>query len=99
MKKKDGSNRICVDYRKLNRITVIDPEPLTKAEDLFQKLRQRQFFSKIDLSTSYWQIPVVEEDVCKTASVTGNGCYEFLRMPFCMKNSGAILVRGMRKLL
>ena len=99
VKKKDGSNRICVDYRKLNRITVTDPEPMTTAEDLFEKLGQCQFFSKIDLSTGYWQIPVAHEDIHKTAFVTGDGCYEFLRMPFCIKNSGAMLVRGMRKLL
>ena len=99
VKKKDGSDRICVDYRKLNRITVTDPEPVTTAEDLFQKLGQCQFFSKIDLSKGNWQIPVADEDIHKTAFVTGDGCCEFLRMPFGMKNSGATLVRGMRKLL
>ena len=99
VKKKDGSNRICVDYRKLNRITITDPGPMTTAEDLFQKLGQCQFFSKIDLSKGYWQIPMADEDIHKTAFVTRNGCHEFLRMLFCMKNSGAMLVRGMRKLL
>ena len=99
VKKKDGSNRICVDYRKLNRITITDPEPMTTAEDLFQNLGKCQFFSKIDLSKGYWQIAVAEEDVPKTAFVTGDGCYEFLRTPFGMKNSGATLVRGMKKLL
>ena len=54
VKKKDGTNRIGVDYSKLNRITVTDPEPMTTAEDLFQKLGQGQFFSKIDLSKGYW---------------------------------------------
>ena len=99
MKKKDGSNRICVDYRELSRITITDSEPITTAEDLFQKLRQCQFFSKIDLSKGYWQIPMADENVYKTAFVTGDGCYELLRMPFGMKNSGATLIRGMRKLL
>ena len=99
VKKKDGCNRICVDKRKLNRITVTDPEPMTTAENLFQELRQCQFFSKIDFSNGYWQIAVAEEDIHKTAFVTGNGCYEFLRLPFGMKNSGATLVCGMSKLL
>ena len=72
---------------------------MTTAEDLFQKLGQCQFFSKIDLSKGYWQIPVAEEDIHKTVFVTVDGCYEFLRMLFRMKNSGATLVRGMRKLL
>ena len=99
VKKKDGSNRICVDFRKLNRITVTDPEPMTTAEDLFQKLGQCQFFSKIALSKGYWQIPVADKDIHKTAFVTGDGCYEFVRMPFGVKNSGATLVHEMRKLL
>ena len=82
VKKKDGSNRVCVDYPKLNRITVTDPEPMTTAEDLFQKLGQCQFFSKIDLSKGYWQIPVADEDIYKTAFVKVDGCYECRRMPF-----------------
>ena len=98
-KKKDGSNRICFDYRLLNWITVTDLEPMTTAENLFQKLGQCQFFSKIDLSRWYWQIPVADEDIHKTTFVTGDGCYEFLRMPFGMKNSGATLDRGMRRFL
>ena len=98
VKKKDGSNRMCVDYRKLNLVTVADPAPMTTAEDLFGKLGKCQYYSTIDLSKGYWQILVAEEDLHKTAFVTPDGCYEFLRRPFGMKNSGATLVRGMRKL-
>ena len=99
VKKKDGSNRMCVDYRKLNPVTVADPAPMTMAEDLFEKLGKCHYYSTIHLSKGYWQILVAQEDIHKTAFVTPNGCYEFLRMPFGMKNSGAKLVRGMRKLL
>ena len=99
VKKKDGSNRICVDYRKLNKVTISDPEPTKISEDLFQQLGKSSFFSKIDLSKGYWQIPVTEEDVFKTAFLTPDGAYEFLRMSFGMKNSGATLVRGMREVL
>ena len=99
VKKKDGSNRMCVVYRKLNLVTVADPAPMTTAEDLFGKLGKCQYYSTIDLSKGYWQIPVAEEDIHKTAFLTPNDCYEFLRMPFAMKNSGATLVRGIRKLL
>ena len=99
VKKKDGSNRMCIEYRKLNLVTVADPAPMTTAEDLFGKLGKCQYYSTIDLSEGYRQIPVAEEDIHKTAFVTPDGCYEFLRMPFEMKNSGATLVRGMRKLL
>ena len=99
VKKKDGSNRMCVDYRKLNLVTVADPASMTTAEDLFGKLGKCQHYSTIDLSNGYWQIPVAEEDINKTAFVVPDGCDEFLRMPFGMKNSGATLVRGMKKLL
>ena len=99
VKKKDGSNRSCIDHQKLNLVMVADPAPMTTAEDLFGKLGKCQYYSTIDLSKGYWQIPVAEEDIHKTAFVTPDGCYEFLRMPFGMKNSGATLVRGMRKLL
>ena len=99
VKKKDGSNRICVDYRKLNKATISDPEPMRTSEDLFQQLGKSKFFLKIDLSKGYWQIPVAEEDLFKTAFVTPDGTYKFLRMPFGMKNSGATFVRGMREVL
>ena len=91
VKKSDGSNRVCVDYRKLNKLTVFDPEPMPTAEELFQKTGNDKFFSKIDLSKGYWQIKVAEEDIPKTAFVTPGGHWEFLRMPFGMVNSGATL--------
>ena len=85
--KKDGSNRMIVDYRKLYLVTVADPAPMTSAEDLFEKLGKCQYYLTIDLSNGYWQIPVAEEDIQKTAFVTPDGCNEFLRMSFGMKNS------------
>ena len=99
VKKKDGSNRVCVDFRKLNKITEVDPEPMTTAEDLFRRLSGKKYLSKIDLTKGYWQIPVAPEDVHKTAFVTPDGQYEFTRMPFGMVNSGATLVRGLRKIV
>ena len=98
VKKKDGSNRMWVDYQKLNLVTVAGPAPMTTAVDLFGKLGKCQYYSTIDLSKGYWQIQGAEEDIHKTVLVTPDGCYEFLRMPLEMKNSGATLVRGMRKL-
>jgi len=99
VKKKDGSNRVCVDYRKLNKLTVFDPEPVPAAVDLFQKLNGDKFFSKIDLRKGYWQVTIPEVDIPKTAFVTPDGSYEFLKMPFGMVNSAATLKRGMKKLL
>ena len=99
VKKKDGSNRVCVDYRKFNKLTVCDPEPMPTAVDLFQKLNVGKFFSKIDLSKGYWQVTIPEADIPKTAFVTPDGSYEFLKMAFGMVNSAATLKRGMKKLL
>ena len=90
---------MCVDYQKLSLVMAADPAQMATAEGLFGKLGKSQYYSTIDLSKGYWPIPVAEEDIHKTAFVTPDGCYEFLRMPFGMKNSGATLVRGMRKLL
>ena len=78
VKKKDGSNRMCLDYRKLNLVTVADPAPITTAEDLFGKLGKCQYYLTIDLSKGYWQIPVAEEDIHKTAFVTPYGCFSGL---------------------
>ena len=69
------------------------------AEHLFQKLSGDKFFSKIDLSKGYWQITIPEEDIPKTAFVTPDGSYEFLKMPFGMINSAATLKRAMKKLI
>ena len=63
VKKKDNTNRMCVNYRKLNKLTVFDPEPMPNAEHLFQKLTGDKLYSKIDLGKGYWQIAIPEEDV------------------------------------
>ena len=91
LRRRDGSIRVCVDFRKLNMITELDPEPLTMAEDLFRQLSGKGYLSKIDLTKGYWQIPVAPEDVYKTAFVTPDGQYEFLRMPSGMVNSRKFL--------
>ena len=64
---------MCLDYRKLNKLTVFDPEPMPTAEELFQKTGNDKIFSKIDLSKGYWQIKVAEEDIPKTSFVTPDG--------------------------
>ena len=99
VKKKDNTNRICVDYRRLNKLTIFDPEPMPTAEHLFQKLNGDKYFTRIDLSKGYWQISILEGDIPKTAFVTPDGSYEFLKMPFGMINSAATLKRAMKKLL
>ena len=95
VKKKDNTNRVCVDYRKLNKLTVFDPEHMPTAEHLFQKLSGDKVYSKIDLSNGYWQITIPEEDIPKTAFVTP----EWSKTPFGMINSAATLKRAMKKLI
>ncbi|GFO21313.1 Zinc finger protein [Plakobranchus ocellatus] len=87
------------DYRRLNKLTIFDPQPMTPPSDIFQGMEKDQYFSKIDLSKGYWQIPVRKEDIPKTAFVTMDCHYEFLRMPFGIMNSGATLTRAVKKLL
>ena len=98
VRKHDETNRICIDYHRLNRMTLPDSKPMTSMPTLTQKFGKSKYFSKLDLSKGYWQIAIAKEDVFKTAFVTPDRCYECLRMPFGMMNSGATLVRAMRKL-
>ena len=99
VRKRDGSNRFCIDYRRLNKATVFDPEPMAKANDIYAKLKGKRFFTKLDLSKGYWQIMVKDKDKHKTAFIApGKGRYQFRRMPFGMVNSAATFNRLMREL-
>ena len=99
VRNKDGTHRVCIDYRKLNKLIVFGPEPTTSATDVFEKMSENCYFMTIDLTKGYWQIGVAEEGIYKTAFVIDNGTYEFVKMPFGKKNSTATFVRAMRKIL
>lgn len=99
VRKKDGTNRPVVDYRRINQITVFDAEPMPVAEDIYARLAKAKYFSKMDFVKGYWQTPMAEQDKQKTAFSTPFGLYQFKRMPFGLQNAGATYGRMMRKVL
>lgn len=93
--KPDGSFRPCGDYRQLNTITIPDRYPIPNMSSLPSKLNNKKIFSKIDLVQAFHQIPVHPDDVPKTAITTEFGLFEFLYMPFGLRNSSATFQRYM----
>ncbi|GKF25512.1 putative reverse transcriptase domain-containing protein, partial [Tanacetum coccineum] len=95
VKKNDGSFRMCIDYKELNKLTVKNRYPcypLPRIDDLFDQLQGSQFFSKIDLRFGYHQLRVHEDDIPKTVFRTCYGHFKFIVMPFGLTNTPAIFI-------
>ena len=93
--KSDGTLRLCQDYRPLNAITIPDPYQMKRVDDTLDLLGEAWFLTKLDLSKGYYQILVKESDVCKTAFSTPFGKFEYLRMPFGLRNAPSHFQRVM----
>jgi hypothetical protein len=98
VKKKDGGWQPCGDFRRLNTQTSDDKYPLPNMGDLSGRLSGCTVFSKLDLQKGYFQVPVAAADVAKTAIITPFGLFEFLRMPFGLKNAGMTFQRLMDRI-
>ncbi|UYV74631.1 K02A2.6-like [Cordylochernes scorpioides] len=97
--KKDGNKRMCIDYRRLNEITLDDRQPLPHIQDMFDRLHGSRFFSTLDVAWGYWQIEMDPQSIQKTAFVTNDGHYEFLVMPFGLKNAASTFQRIIQHIL
>lgn len=99
VKKPDGSYLFCVDYRRLNQVTIKDKYPLPRIDEVIEQLEGSIIFSTIDLKSGYWQLPMDKQDAKKTA-FTANGClYEFTCLPFGVTNGPSYFMRYMHTVL
>ena len=99
VRKRDGSVRWCVDYRALNKVTKKDVFPLPLIEDCMDALEDNCWFSKLDSNSAYWQIELDPDSRKKSAFVTKNGLFEFVKMPFGLCNSPATYSRALNLVL
>jgi len=89
VQKKDGTLRLCIDYRQLNKLTIKNKYPLPRIDDLFDQVQGAKVFSNVDLRSGYYHIRIKDEDIYKTTLHTRYGHYEFVVLPFGLTNAPA----------
>jgi hypothetical protein len=99
VKKKDGSDRLCVDFRALNRITIKDRYPLPLINDQLDRLGKGKYYTILDMAAGFHQIPIAKDSISKTGFVTPDGHYEYLKMPFGLANAPAVFQRAVNQAL
>jgi hypothetical protein len=92
VKKKDGTLRLCIDFRQLNKVTIKNKYPLPRIDDLFDQLKDAKIFSKIDLRSGYYQVRTKDEGISKTAFRKRYGHYEFTVVPFGLSNAPIVFM-------
>ena len=98
-KKKDGTLRFCIDFRRLNSVSKADAYPMPRADDLLNQVGQARFISTLDLTKGYWQVPMEKTARSKTTFRTSFGLYQFCRMPFGLQGAPSTFQRMMDSLL
>lgn len=93
--KKDASTRFCVDYRKVNDLTIKDVYPLPRTSDMLESLHGKRYFTTLDAASGYWQIPMEAASIAKTAFSCSEGFFEYVVMPFGLCNAPATYQRAM----
>lgn len=97
--KPDGKTRVCIDFRKINEVSEFDAYPMTRTQELIDRLGRAAYLSTLDMTKGYWKIPLAPESRAYTAFATPVGLYQFVRMPFGLHGAAATFQRLVDQLL